>query len=58
LGNGAEVFQIFYAIALIITMPLQLLPAFSLIERMKVFKKFTDEGTSCFLLRRTLLRLL
>ncbi|CAK76991.1 unnamed protein product (macronuclear) [Paramecium tetraurelia] len=58
LGNGAEAFQILYAIALIITLPLQLLPAFHLIERIKIAKHFTREGTSGFLLRRTFLRLL
>ncbi|CAD8170756.1 unnamed protein product [Paramecium pentaurelia] len=58
LGKGAEAFQILYSIALIITLPLQLLPAFHLIERMKFAKNFTREGTSGYLFRRTLLRLL
>ncbi|CAD8091797.1 unnamed protein product [Paramecium sonneborni] len=58
LGQGAEAFQILYAIALIITLPLQLLPAFHLIEKIKIAKSFTKEGTSGFLFRRTLLRLL
>ncbi|CAD8131453.1 unnamed protein product [Paramecium pentaurelia] len=58
LGDGAEAFQILYAIALIITLPLQLLPAFHLIERIKIAKNFTQEGTKGYLFRRTILRLL